>query len=143
MKYLILLFLLGLNISANSQTSDTAVLATNFKVDASVVEENILLMKEIYADDFVFTHGGGSRVDSKSSWIKGIENPDGHFISRTQDSTKVEMHGDVAIVIGKLDIVLERKQNISKYKIWYVRVFVLKENRWQIISHRTIKDPNQ
>ncbi|HYM94025.1 MAG TPA: nuclear transport factor 2 family protein [Chitinophagaceae bacterium] len=142
MKYLILLFLLGLNISAKSQTSDTAVLATNFKVDASVVEKNILLMKEIYADDFVFTHGGGNRVDSKASWIKLIENPDLHFISRTQDSTKVEMHGDVAIVIGKLDIVLERKQNISKYNLWYVRVFVLKENRWQIISHHTIKEVN-
>ena len=139
MKYLILFFLLVLNIGANAQTSDTAVLATNIKVDASVVEENIQLMKEIYADDFVFTHGGGSRVDTKSSWIKGIEDPEKHFISRTQDSTKVEMHGDVTIVIGKLDIVLERKQNITKYNLWYVRVFVLKDNRWQIISHRTIK----
>ena len=142
MKYLILFFLLVLNICANAQTSDSAVLATNIKVDVSAVEENIQLMKEIYADDFVFTHGGGSRVDTKSSWIKGIENPDLHFISRTQDSTKVEMHGDVAIVIGKLDIVLEWKQNISKYNLWYVRVFVLKENRWQIISHRTIKQVN-
>ena len=67
MKYLILFFLLVLNICANAQTSDSAVLATNIKVDVSAVEENIQLMKEIYADDFVFTHGGGSRVDTKSS----------------------------------------------------------------------------
>lgn len=140
MKYLILFFLLVLNISANAQTPDTAVLVTNIKVDASVVEENIQLMKEIYADDFVFTHGGGSRVDSKASWISTIQNPDLRFISRTHDSTKVEMHGNVAIVIGRLDNVLERKQTISKYNLWYVRVFVLKDNRWQIISHRTIKE---
>ena len=97
-------------MGGSAQTSDTAVLATNIKTDASVVEENIQLMKEIYADDFVFTHGGGSRVDSKTSWISVIQNPDLRFISRTHDSTKVEMHGDVAIVIGRLDIVLERKK---------------------------------
>lgn len=138
----ILLVLLVMSIESIAQTSDSTLLSTIIQIDASVVEENIQLMNEIYADDFVFTHGGGSRVDSKASWISTIKNPDLHFISRTQDSTKVEMHGDVAIVIGRLDIVLERKQKISQYNLWYVRVFVRKSNRWQIISHRTIKEVN-
>jgi hypothetical protein len=82
-----------LHIRGNAQTSDTAVLTTNIKIDASVVEENVQLMNEIYADDFVFTHGGGSRIGSKASWISVIQNPDLRFISRKHDSTKAEMHG--------------------------------------------------
>jgi ketosteroid isomerase-like protein len=142
MKSIILFFLLVLNIGGNAQTSDTAVLSTNTKIDASVVEENIQLMMEIYADDFVFRHGGGGRVDSKSSWISSIESPDLHFISRTQDSTKVEMHGDVAIVTGRLDIVLERNQQKSQYNLWYVRIFVWNVNRWQLITHCTTNEAN-
>jgi len=138
MKNTILFFLLVLNIGSNAQTYDTAVLATNFQIDASVVEKNIQLMKEIYAEDFVFTHGGGSRVDSKASWISLVQNPDVRFVSRTQDSTKVEMHGDVAIVTGQVDIALEYKQKKSEYTIRYVRVFARKANRWQLISHLSI-----
>ena len=143
MKNIILFFLLALNIGADAQTSDTSVLATNIQIDASVVEKNIQLMKEIYAEDFVFTHGGGIRIDSKASWITLIQNPDLRFISRTLDSTKVEMHGDVAIVTGRLDIVREWKQQNSKYHLWYVRVFVRKTNGWQLVSHQTIKETNE
>lgn len=138
MKY----FLLVIAITAVpcfAQTADTEVLAANAQIDAGVVAKDIDVLKKLYADDFVFTHGTGL-VDSKASWLKNIQNPEVLFKSRVQDSTKVEMHNDVAIVVGRIDIVREQKQQTFKYGIWYVRVFIQKDNRWQCISHRTTKE---
>lgn len=139
MKILFLAALLTLNISCLAQTPDADVLAANAQIDAGVVKKDIAALEKLYADDFVFTHGGGL-VDSKASWIKNIQKPDVQFKSRVQDSTKAEMHGNVAIIFGRLDIVREQKLETFKYGLWYVRVFVKKNNRWQCISHRTTKE---
>lgn len=124
---------------AFAQTPDAAVLEANARIDAGVVKKDINSLEKLYADDFVFTHGTGL-VDSKASWLKNIQNPEVLFLARKQDSTKVEMHGDVAIVIGRLDIEREQNKHTSKYGIWYVRVFARKDSRWQLISHRTTKE---
>lgn len=124
---------------AFGQISESEVLKTNAQIDDGVVKKDIKRLEQLYADDFVFTHGTGL-VDSKTSWLKYIQNPEMRFMSRKQDSTKVEMHGDVAILFGRLDIEREQKQKITKYGLWYVRVFVRKEERWQLISHRTTKE---
>jgi ketosteroid isomerase-like protein len=136
-----ILFRIALLIVAGpclAQTPDSDVLTANAQIDAGVVRKNIKALENLYADDFVFTHGTG-HVDNKASWLKGVQNPEVLFLSRKQDSTKVEMHGDIAIVTGRLDIEREQNEKVSKYGIWYVRVFVRKANRWQVISHRTTK----
>jgi ketosteroid isomerase-like protein len=135
------IFVLALFISqlAFAQKTDADVLAANAQIDAGVVRKDIKKLELLYADDFVFTHGTGL-VDSKASWLKNIQNPDMLFLSRKQDSTKVEMHDDVALTIGRLDIEREQSDKVSKYGIWYIRVFVWRGNRWQCISHRTTKE---
>jgi hypothetical protein len=50
------------------------------------------------------------------------------------------MHGDVAIVTGSVSIVREVGQARSSYGIRYVRVFVYRQKRWQMISHRTTRE---
>jgi ketosteroid isomerase-like protein len=139
MKILLQIALLMITVPCLAQTPDADVLAANVQIDAGVVKKDIKNLEQLYAPDFVFTHGTGL-IDSKTSWLKNIQNPDVQFKSRIQDSTQVEMHGDVAIVIGRLDIVREQKLQTFKYGIWYVRVFVRKDNRWQCISHRTTKE---
>jgi ketosteroid isomerase-like protein len=136
----ILAFLLVMSIgSLVAQSVEEEVLLANAQIDEGVVKKDIKKLEQLYAADFVFTHGTGF-VEGKSSWLKNIQNQDMRFVSRQQDSTKAEMHGDVAILIGRLDIVREQKQQITKYGLWYVRVFVRKSNRWQLISHRTTKE---
>jgi ketosteroid isomerase-like protein len=138
MKISFLVALLALNIGCLAQTPDADVLTANAQIDAGVVRKNIKALEKLYADDFVFTHGTG-HVDNKTSWLKGVQNPEVLYLSRKQDSTKVEMHGNVAIVVGRLDIEREQNEKVSKYGIWYVRVFVRKADQWQLISHRTTK----
>ena len=132
-----IIFLIAIT-SCLAQKPEADVLAVNAQVDNAIVRKNIKTLETLYAADFVFTHGTG-HVDTKASWLKDIQNPEILYLSRKQDSTKVEMHGNIAIVVGRLDIEREQNEKVSKYGIWYVRVFVRKENQWQLISHRTTR----
>src|SRR5688572_25831888 len=76
----------------------------NRTIDQAVVKLDLATLEKHYGDDFVFTHGTG-HVDSKHTWLKSVQH--GQFISREHDSTKVELHDDIAIVSGKLSV--ERK----------------------------------
>lgn len=109
----------------------------NRKIDQAVVDKNIDFLKKHYADDFVFTHSTGL-IDSKESWIKNIEKMGtDKFLSRAHDSTKVEMHGDVAIIFGKLSVERQGKEKISRYALHYVRVFAIRNKVWQMICHKS------
>ena len=139
MKKLWIAFLMLIVLCARAQSPEEQVLLANAQIDEGVVNKDIKKLEKLYADDFVFTHGTGL-VDSKTSWLKDVQTPDRRFVSRKQDSTKAEIHGNVAILIGRLDIVSERKEKVTQYGLWYVRVFVRRDNRWQLISHRTTKE---
>jgi ketosteroid isomerase-like protein len=138
MKIVIWIVFLMATTTCLAQKPGAEVLAANAQIDDGIVRKNSKALEKLYADDFVFTHGTG-QVDNKPSWLKNIQNPEILYLLRKQDSTQVEMHGNVAIVVGRLDIEREQNEKISKYGIWYVRVFVRKENQWQLISHRTTK----
>jgi hypothetical protein len=112
----------------------------NRQIDQAVCDKNLDFMKKHYGDDFVFTHATGT-IDSKDSWIKNIANmaPD-RFLSREHDSTKVELHGDVAIIFGKLTVARQGKDKVSRYALLYVRVFALRNRIWQMISHKSTSE---
>lgn len=139
MKIFLTPILLIYTLLACGQTPEAEVLLANAQIDEGVAKKDIKKLELLYADDFVFTHGTGF-VEGKSSWLKNVESPDVRFTSRQQDSTKAEMHNDVAILIGRLDIKRQQKQQTTQYGLWYVRVFVLRSGRWQLISHLTTKE---
>ena len=108
----------------------------NRALDRAVVNKDVHILQKHYADDFVFTHSDG-KIDSKHSWIKNVEHA--HYISREHDSTKVELHDDIAIVSGKLNI--ERKAHHGEspqFSIKYVRIFSRRNEVWQLICHRSV-----
>jgi ketosteroid isomerase-like protein len=110
----------------------------NQAIDQAVVNKDIAVLKKHYGDDFVFTHFTGL-IDSKESWIKNIESMgEARFTMRQHDSTTVELHGETAVIFGKLSVVRESKEKtLSKYSLWYVRVFAFRNKVWQMISHRS------
>lgn len=146
MKYLCTLtIVIVTTVSGFSQQIEKELDDLNRKIDQAVVDRNIEFLKKHYADDFVFTHSTGL-IDSKESWIKNIENMGtDKFLSRAHDSTKVEMHGDVAIIFGKLTVERKGKDKISRYALHYVRVFAIRNKVWQMISHKStdeVHNPN-
>ncbi len=119
-----------------AQKDSELLLMINTQLDEGVVKKDIAFLQKHYADDFVFTHGGGL-VEDKSRWIKNVSNPESKFVSRVHDSTSVELHGDVALVVGKMAIVRKDKDKEVAYGLKYIRVYRKNKNVWQMISHRT------
>jgi len=141
LKIIAIVISIGCYIPSSAQMSETQKLVDdiNRSIDHAVVKKDGATLRKLYADDFVFTHGTG-HVDGKESWIKDVENPTKKFTSREHDSTKVELHQDVAIVTGSLSITRNDDSKAVKYGIRYVRVYALRNKNWQLISHRTVKE---
>ena len=140
-KYLVLIACTIGYISAYAQTTEVQKTVDNINrsIDEAVVKKDADKLRQLYADDFVFTHGTGY-VEGKSSWIKDVENPSKKFTSRVHDSTLVELHDNVAIVTGSLAITRSDADKLVRYGIRYVRVFALRNKNWQLLSHRTVKE---
>lgn len=113
----------------------------NRTIDRAVVNRDLATLQKHYGEDFVFTHGTGT-VDSKESWLKSIQKltDDNRFTSREHDSTQVELHGDIAIITGKLSVVRLTPKETKRYALRYVRVYALRKKTWQLISHRTTEE---
>lgn len=137
MKWPALLLLCLISTCACAQ-GEKELLVLNASIEEAVVKKQIKFLEEAYAEDFVFTHGTGF-VEGKKSWIKNVNDATVQFTLRQPDSTSVELHDDVGLVIGKLTIVRTNSGKETKYGIWYIRVYRKKDKRWQMISHRTTK----
>ena len=139
MRRLIFLSFIFSAFVVQAQNASKELLSINAQIDEAVVNKNMGVLEKYYADDFVFTHGTGF-VEGKESWVKNVANPNTLFISRVQDSTTVEQHGDVALVIGRLEIMRRDKDKNVAYGLWYIRVYRKNNEVWQMISHRTTRE---
>jgi ketosteroid isomerase-like protein len=137
--FLVMAFCSSAAVFSQPAVFTRAVLETNEQIDRAVVAKDINTLSKLYAKDFVFTHGTGV-VDSKETWIRTVERNNTRFVSRTHDSTSVELHGDIAIVPGRLDIVRMDDGHEVRYSLWYIRIFRLRGKQWELISHRTTKE---
>jgi hypothetical protein len=117
-----------------SATDSSFLLKLNQQIDDHVVSRNLAALDTLYASDFVFSHGSG-RVEGKAGWLTTVGRA--NYPLRQHDSVKVELHPAVAIVKGKMSIQKVNKDKTDKYHLRYIRVFALRNNRWQMISHNT------
>jgi hypothetical protein len=135
----LLLFSITLAKAGRGQSAEKAdsnrLLWLNQMVDTYVVERNLGALDTIYATDFVFSHGSG-RVEGKKGWLTTVGRA--NYSVRQHDSVKVELHGDIAIVKGKMSIKKINKDKTDSYHLSYIRVYALRNNsHWQLISHNT------
>ncbi len=131
------LFVLFTLISIRAVGQEAELLTFEKEIEKAVVATNLPFLEKAYAEDFRFKHGTGL-VDSKSSWIKAVGEAKGKYISRVVDSVEVEIHDKIGITNGKITVTRKTDKADRKYMIKYVRVYVRKEQQWQLIMHRTV-----
>ena len=125
----------------NSFTDTTAtkiiIDSINRTLDRAYVKKDIVFLQKHYAEDFYFLHATGM-VDSKTSWIRKLENPTSRLLfSREHDSTVVELHDNIAVVTGKLTVLFQPEAKRDGYGVSYLRVYALRDKVWQLISHHS------
>lgn len=135
-KYSMLVLLTAANTIVFAQTgSDSShLLQLNQQIDQYVVKRNVAALDSLYASDFVFSHGSG-RIEGKAGWMKTVGRAD--YPLRQHDSVRVELHGNLALLRGKMNIEKKGKEKTDKYFLRYIRLYARRDDRWQLVSHQT------
>jgi ketosteroid isomerase-like protein len=107
--------------------------------DAAILGGDVAFLESICAPTFQFTHGGGM-VQRRDHFIAGVATGLTRAISRTTSDQELEMHGDIAIVIGQVRVIRDLPDAKRRdYTIWYERVYRCTTEGWRILSHRTAR----
>ena len=135
--FFFVLLIIAASITAQPVSdSDSAFLINlNQQIDTKVVAQDSTGLKDLYADDFVFSHGSG-RVDNKQSWLRSVAK--GGFLIRRHDSVTVEAHPGLALVKGRLSVEKKNKDKTDRYFLKYIRLYAVRNKLWQLVSHITI-----
>lgn len=123
--------------------------------DDAAVRGDVAFLKRALGRDFIMTHGDGwttgglpLKVDTKDTWIEYVGKQPPPYFYRTLDSVQVELHGDIAITVGRYRY-LPRPANAAATPqsghmfVWFERVYAKRNGEWQFLSHRTVDGPNR
>ena len=137
-SFLVMFVLVGWPVGVTiAQNSDEAVLRSLEWAQANaVVEMDFDVLEEIYADDFIFTHGTGE-VHDKTRWFDALSSGR-DYLSREHEMIEIELHGDLGIVYGVLLVHAKINGVEGQFRARYVRVYKQREGRWLLVSHRTV-----
>ena len=141
MKLLALLIFLIFTTKLNAQLppspDSSALVQLNQRIDDLVVQQQVAPLDSLYANDFVFSHGSG-RIEGKSNWMKTVGRT--KYAIRKHDSVRVQQHGDIAVLKGIMYIERLGKEQVAKYRLSYIRIYAIRNDRWQLISHNTTEE---
>jgi hypothetical protein len=124
------------------------VLAFEKATEAAVVRGDTAFLDRALAPTFLFTHGDGwadggapLKVDTKASWIAYVKRQPAPYIYRELDHVQVELHGDVAITLGRYFYLPQSNTAANHMHVWFERLYAKRNGQWQMLSHRTVKGP--
>ena len=103
------------------------------KIDDAASEGDFTTLESLLADDFIYTHTTGN-AQTKGDWLESLKSLAGQR-RRVPSAISVELHDDVAVVMGDLDIVWSDGRSRHNR---YVRVYRHQAGRWRAISQRTV-----
>ena len=127
------------------------VLAFEKQMEAAVVRGDVKFLDRALSPDFLFTHGDGwvdggapLKVDTKATWLDYVAKQPSPYIYRELDHVQVELHGDIALTIGRY-LYLPRpnspRPTTNHLYVWFERVYQKQNGEWKHLSHRTTKGP--
>ena len=133
----IMTLLASISLGAFDDSKDAIVKLEHAQAGA-IVALDFETLGRLYADDFRFTHGTGV-VHGKTDWLESLRTGESVYVSREHEALEVEMHGDLAVSYGQLHIHSYFQGEERWFMARYVRVYVRRDENWQLVSHRTVE----
>jgi ketosteroid isomerase-like protein len=116
----------------------SAVLALDAAWQQAIVDGDVDFIKKHTHRDFTFIHAGQQTAETKGDWIRKASAAPRQFSLRRVNEQSVEIHGDVAIVFGKLDIRTGSSTgDAACYSLAYAHLYERKNKLWLFLSHVT------
>jgi ketosteroid isomerase-like protein len=119
-------------------TKDDAALEAQLReldssIDALASKGAFDALAALLAEDFRYNHSTG-HSQSKGEWLDGLRPLVGRR-DRVPSAIQIEVHGDLAVAMGDLDIVWsDGRHNYERY----VRVYRVTQGEWHAVSQRTV-----
>jgi ketosteroid isomerase-like protein len=111
------------------------------RLQDAVVTRDVPLLEQHLADDFTFAHSGGNR-ETKADWLGFATRVPPRYLARTVSEQVVDVHGDVALVLGRLDVrnpapPAQPSSAEQCVAVRYVHLYARRAGRWMFLSHQT------
>jgi ketosteroid isomerase-like protein len=121
--------------SGVSARDSAALVALELRVEDAVVRRDTTFLRGVYASDFRFKHATGE-VDDHAGWLAAVR--EARYTLRAPDSLDVEVHGDVALLTGRLHVRAEADEpQWREYTVRYARVYARRSGRWRLLTHHS------
>ena len=118
-------------LTAQTTQDSVAVIAIEHAADRALVDRDTLALDTLWAADLRFVHSDGT-IDHLRDWLRRLQASSPRFVLRSADSLTVMLHGDAAVVTGRVHV---RTSQPSEYWVRYVRVYSRRTGRWQLVDH--------
>lgn len=139
--FVLAVLLVAVAVDANGQkvSDKDELLNLDQQWQEAVVAGDVKFIQKRTADDFVFTHGGGTMVDNKADWVSRTKQVPQRQLQRKASNQTAEIHGDIALVFGRLDVRAITKTDSPPvcYALEYVHLYARQKGQWMFLSHRT------
>jgi ketosteroid isomerase-like protein len=134
---------LVVGLAAQRTASETELAELDARLQQAAVKGDADLLERHLSDDFVFTHSGGQR-DTKADWVRRAKQAPPPYLARKVSDQAVEVHGDVALVTGRLDVQVppsprQAQSGPQCYALRYAHVYARRNGRWMFLSHQTMQ----
>jgi ketosteroid isomerase-like protein len=118
---------------SQATATETQLRARDVAIDAAVSDRDAISLDRLLADDFVYTHAGGTSEPKREFIATAAARDDPP--RRVLHDVQAEPHGDVAVTRGTIEFTYtDGRPNLY---LGYVRVYRLLDSGWRAISHRS------
>jgi len=119
---------------ASKADDEKAVAALDTEYQAAVERNDADTMAKILADDFVLVVGKGT-VFTKADLLKSARDKDAIYEKQVEidDSQKVRVWGDTAVVTAKLWLKGSQKGQAFDRKLWFSDTYVRTPDGWKYV----------
>jgi len=119
-------------------SGDSAVVsALERSIEQATMRGDVAYLDSVYAPSFRFKHSTGT-LEERGQRLAALRARRDTVFARDVDSLDVEVHGDIALSTGRIHV---RQQSSDprwrEYTIRYVRVYVRRAGRWQLLTHHS------
>lgn len=120
------------------QRGDSAELVRlEHQVEDAVLRRDMAFLERAYAPSFRFKHSEGL-LQSRAVWLTAVRA--GRFQTRRVDSLDVDVHGDVALVTGRLYVLPQSNDpGFRGVTVRYVRLYQRLGGQWRQLAHHSTK----
>lgn len=125
-------------MTAASDALESRLRDLDASIDALASRGDFAELGTRLAADFRYNHSTGLSQD-KNEWLEGLKPLVGQR-ERRVSGVQVELHGDIAVAMGDLDILWTDGRHAYDR---YVRVYCEQDGQWLVISQRTVPAPDR